>query len=69
MPQEEGPTARDVTFGHFDPPAGSRIVCRFDFGDDWRFEIVVTDRRNSAARLLQPLLTGAHGQAPRQYGW
>ena len=62
------PTTDQVTFGHFDPAPGQRFLYLFDFGDEWRFEITVTDRLPTSNLAGEPLCSAASGPPPRQYG-
>ncbi len=43
-----------------------RIGFLFDFGDDWRFELLV-ERVNDGPASQEPQVLEAHGAAPVQY--
>jgi len=53
---------------NLDLPVSRRFLYLFDFGDEWFFEIQYLERRKSDEAADYPRTTGAHGEAPPQYG-
>ena len=63
---EEGPSADEVMLGEIALKVGAQMTFHFDFGDDWRFSIVLEeilpeDDKSSPKMLEQ------HGKPPEQY--
>ncbi len=65
--RDRGPTAEDVTLGHFDPPVGSHFAYLFDFGDRWEFVVDVVARTASGPPRSRPRRLAVHGRPPEQY--
>lgn len=57
----------DCTLGHLPLEQGSELVFHYDFGDDWRFQIVVETATTEKSRLKAPKIVERHGMAPKQY--
>jgi Cft2 family RNA processing exonuclease len=45
-----------------------KIEFRYDFGDDWRFQVLV-EKVDETATMDQPAVIEIHGEAPKQYDW
>ncbi|MBK1723614.1 IS1096 element passenger TnpR family protein [Thiocystis violacea] len=58
--------ADEIKVGDLALCEGMRIDFLFDFGDDWRFELLV-ERVNDEPASQQPQVLEAHGAAPVQY--
>jgi hypothetical protein len=49
--------------------AGESFELRYDFGDDWRFEISIESIDESMTKEFKPKITARQGKAPDQYKW
>ncbi|NEX21312.1 plasmid pRiA4b ORF-3 family protein [Thiorhodococcus mannitoliphagus] len=58
--------ADEIKVGDLALCEGMRIDFLFDFGDDWRFELLV-ERVNEEPASQEPQVLEAHGAAPEQY--
>lgn len=65
--ETDNAVADAVRIGELSLTEGQRIEFLFDFGDDWRFEIVA-ERPESGPVPLTPLILESHGETPAQYG-
>ncbi|MFB1490370.1 MULTISPECIES: hypothetical protein [unclassified Thiocapsa] len=65
--ETDNAVADAVRIGELSLTEGQRIEFLFDFGDDWRFEIVA-ERPEPGPAPLTPLILESHGEAPAQYG-
>jgi pRiA4b ORF-3-like protein len=66
-PVEAEPDAKtaDVPLDQLGPEPGQRIAYLFDFGDEWRVLLTVTDARPNGG--AQPEIVERRGEAPPQY--
>jgi hypothetical protein len=48
--------------------AKQKIDFRYDFGDDWRFEVLV-EKIDPLKTVDQPKVIEKAGRAPKQYRW
>ncbi len=65
--REEAPFADEVKVGDIGLQAGSAVLFRFDFGDDWHFDMILEainppDKRQKISKILEK-----YGEPPRQY--
>jgi hypothetical protein len=63
---EEGQRGADVPIAGLELEEGDRIAYVFDFGDEWRVEIVVAGSE-PASLASYPAVVGSEGEAPPQY--
>ncbi len=68
MAGDSPPATDEVTLGHIDPAPGQRLLYLFDFGDEWRFELTVTERTVGQGVAGPPLCFATSGPPPLQYG-
>lgn len=58
--------ADEVTMGEIPLRPGDEMLFRYDFGDNWRFQLtaesLLADKKSRAVRVIEK-----HGKAPRQY--
>ncbi|MBU3129827.1 plasmid pRiA4b ORF-3 family protein [Clostridium tagluense] len=57
----------DITIGEASLYKGQKIKYLFDFGDQWEFNIIVTDIDKNATLHIQPEVIESKGQSPEQY--
>jgi hypothetical protein len=57
----------DVTMGEADIYKGQKIKYLFDFGDQWEFDIIVTDIDKNTPIPMKPEIIESKGKAPEQY--
>ncbi|HSO84637.1 IS1096 element passenger TnpR family protein [Thiocapsa sp.] len=65
--ETDNAVADEVRIGDLSLTEGQQIEFRFDFGDDWRFGILV-ERPEAGPVPAAPLILETHGEAPAQYG-
>lgn len=58
--------ADDVTLGEAWLSPRQRLEFRYDFGDDWRFDVLV-EKLDASETTAKPALLAKEGKAPRQY--
>lgn len=46
---------------------GEKMLFLFDYGDEWRFQVELKERRNAEKRDLKPVILESIGKAPLQY--
>ncbi len=63
---EEGNAADEFEIGDLSLYAGQTMTFLFDFGDKWKFKIVL-ERIDTTMEIGQPVLLESHGDAPEQY--
>lgn len=56
-----------VELGEINLTPRQKIEFRYDFGDNWRFQVLV-ERVDEIATLDQAAVVETHGKAPKQYG-
>jgi len=64
---DEPPYAHETTIGELGLQSGQGLVFHYDFGDDWRFRIVVDRIDPNAPCTRRPKQLKTHGEAPPQY--
>ncbi|MBZ9633746.1 plasmid pRiA4b ORF-3 family protein [Clostridium sp. FP1] len=57
----------DITIGEASLYKGQKIKYLFDFGDEWEFDIIVTDIDKNATLPIQPEVIESKGKSPEQY--
>ena len=51
----------------FPLPEGQKLFYWFDFGDDWKFEIILKGAKEKESGVKYPHLIGEKGSKPEQY--
>ncbi len=64
---EEGPRTDETRLGDLPLHVGEAMTYVFDFGDDWRFTVVLEEVTAPDRRLREPTLLGGAGDAPEQW--
>ena len=57
----------EVLIGELNLQIGSEMIYLFDFGDSWRFHIVLEALDPEGIKLKKPVILKKHGEAPAQY--
>ena len=57
----------ECVFGELPLYQGMELMFRFDFGDDWRFMLLVESISTEDKRFPEPKVIERHGKAPEQY--
>jgi hypothetical protein len=65
---DEPKWAHETRFGEAGLAPGQHVDFFYDFGDNWRFTIVVESLEPSDAKLKKPKVIQRHGESPTQYG-
>ncbi len=65
--ETDNAVADEVRIGELSLTEGQQIEFLFDFGDDWRFGILV-ERPEAGSVPPAPFILERHGEAPAQYG-
>jgi hypothetical protein len=63
----EGPWADGIKIGELGLAANQAFIYHFDFGDDWRFDVILLEIKIGEPLLKKPKILEAHGKAPKQY--
>lgn len=63
----EGPFTDEVTLGELKLKPGKKILYLFDYGDEWRFNVVLKKIDSSKKPLKAPIILESIGDAPEQY--
>ena len=67
---EEPPSTDEVCIGDLPLKPGDNMVFRFDFGDNWKFQVLLEQIDPPNAKIKKPKMLESHGRAPKQYsGW
>lgn len=66
--------ADEIKLGDLPLDAGDHFELLFDFGDCWKFSIMIENIEGSNTKQFKPKITHKHGKAPRKYdfgdaGW
>ncbi len=61
------PSTEDCTVGELPLYKGMELAFHFDFGDDWRFQLVVETLTDNDGRYSKTTLLEQHGTPPKQY--
>lgn len=64
---EEPPFTSEVRIGDVPLAPGTAIEYTFDFGDNWKFEVLLEEIKPPDRKLKVPAVLASHGQAPQQY--
>jgi Plasmid pRiA4b ORF-3-like protein. len=64
---EQGPYVTEAIIGELDLEAGDEILYLFDYGDEWKFRVLLEHKDEEGLRVLKPLITERHGESPEQY--
>ena len=64
----EKPTSDDVLVGEIPIRLCEAMVYVFDFGDDWRFNVLLEAIDPPDSQLKKAEIIESHGKAPEQYG-
>jgi hypothetical protein len=65
---EEGPWTSEVSIGDVPLRIGQTMTFLFDFGDMWRFKVILEEVDPEMA-IEKPVVLEEHGEPPEQYGW
>ena len=65
--EDEGPYSNEVRIGELSLYKGQRILYLFDYGDMWRFDVVLEGIYNDRALPFKPMVIEKHGQSYVQY--
>lgn len=67
----EGPVAETTTIASLNLYKGERLLYLFDFGDEWEFNVELTEINEEAPVPLKPMIIESKGKSPHQYsgGW
>ncbi|MCK5206876.1 MAG: plasmid pRiA4b ORF-3 family protein [Cyclobacteriaceae bacterium] len=63
----EGPFTDEVTLGELKLKPGKKILYLFDYGDEWRFNVVLKKVDPIEKPLKAPIILESIGDAPEQY--
>ncbi|MCI0694277.1 plasmid pRiA4b ORF-3 family protein [candidate division KSB1 bacterium] len=63
----EGPWADEIEIGELGLAANQPFIYHFDFGDDWRFDVILLEIKTGEPLLKKPKILETHGKAPEQY--
>jgi hypothetical protein len=64
---DEALSSDEVLIGELNLQIGSEMIYLFDFGDSWRFHIVLEELDPEALKLKKPVILKKYGEAPVQY--
>jgi hypothetical protein len=64
---ENGLFTSDCAVDELPISEGKEFIFHFDFGNDWRFLMVVESLSNEYSNSLQPIVIDQHGNPPEQY--
>lgn len=64
---EEAPSTAEVRVGDLPLVPGDTMTYLYDFGDSWRFEVVLERIDAPDPKMIQPVILEIHGDAPEQY--
>jgi len=64
---DEGPWAHEVRIGDLPVESGQAMLLRYDFGDDWRFNVQLERVEPSGPKLKTPRIVESKGKSPEQY--
>ncbi len=65
---EEGDTAEETSIADLELYTGEKMLYLFDFGDEWKFDVVLMEIDKEAPLPLKPIIIESKGKAPEQYG-
>jgi len=64
---DEGPWTPEVLIGDLSLRVGQAMIFRFDFGDNWRFDVTLEQVNPADESIQEPMILDQHGKAPEQY--
>jgi len=64
---DEPPHSDEVRVGAVPLQPGEAMKYVFDFGDNWRFDILLEAIDPPQPKLKRPAIIASHGKAPPQY--
>ncbi len=64
---DEGPSTYEVLIGDLPIQEGASMVYRFDFGDEWRFDVTLEKIDADNDTVNEPTMLDERGKAPEQY--
>ncbi|GAA5509750.1 IS1096 element passenger TnpR family protein [Novipirellula caenicola] len=59
--------ADEMMLGHLPIGKGESMLFHFDFGDDWKFNVLIEDLSDLPDEYEEPKITDRFGEAPKQY--
>ena len=65
---DDGPWADDAIIGDIDLVVNQQFLYLFDFGDEWHFQVSLTEIQTEKPLLPRPEILQQKGKAPEQYG-
>ncbi len=65
---DEPPSADEVTLGELGLTPGTVMTYLYDFGDNWKFTVLLERIEPADKKLKQSKLLEFHGKRPSQYG-
>jgi hypothetical protein len=65
--EDEGPYADEATIGELGLGKGQAFLYLFDYGDEWRFRVVLEEILQDKTRPKIPRILKKKGKSPRQY--
>lgn len=63
----EGPFTDEVTLGELKLKPGKKILYLFDYGDEWRFNVILKNVDPIEKPMKSPIILESVGEAPQQY--
>lgn len=64
---DDSPRADEVRIGELPLQTGSTMIYRYDFGDNWRFNVKLERVDPADGKMEKPRISGSRGEAPAQY--
>lgn len=64
----EDEIAENTSIGSLELYKGQKMLYRFDFGDEWKFDVELMEVDNEAPIPIKPIIVEVKGKAPEQYG-
>ncbi|NJM27384.1 MAG: plasmid pRiA4b ORF-3 family protein [Pseudanabaena sp. RU_4_16] len=64
---EESPSTDEICIGDLPLKPGDSMIFHFDFGDDWKFQVLLEQIDPPNAKIKKPKMLESHGRAPKQY--
>lgn len=66
---DEGPYVDEAQMGELGLSKGQHILYLFDYGDEWRFDVVLEETRVTGSKPRKPKVIASKGKAPDQYDY
>ena len=64
---DHGPYVTEAIIEELGLEPGEEILYLFDYGDQWKFNVLLEHNDECGSRLLKPLIMARHGESPEQY--